>query len=221
MTPEVRNITGCVLAGGLSRRMGGGDKALKSLGGAPMLGRVIERLRPQAGSVILNANGDPGRFAQFALPVVADDIKGFAGPLAGVAACMRWAVQNAAGCSHIVTAAADTPFFPADLVARFLSVDTFAPDTIVMATSQGNRHPVFALCPVALHRDLAGWLRETETYKVMAWVQKHDLQQVDFPLIEAAGEHIDPFFNANTPEDFAMAENLLESIGRSTAEQHR
>ncbi|MEX3009511.1 molybdenum cofactor guanylyltransferase MobA [Hoeflea sp. TYP-13] len=216
MNPKPDNLIGCVLAGGLSRRMGGGDKALRLLGGVPMLGRVIERLRPQTGRLIVNANGDPQRFSEFGLPVVEDDIKGFAGPLAGVAAGMRWSSENAAGCSHIVTAAADTPFFPADLVSRFLSEASIGPDTIVMATSQGNRHPVFALWPVALHDDLARWLQETETYKVMAWVQNHDLQQVDFPLVVTSGKQLDPFFNANTPEDFATAEKLAMQMSEET-----
>lgn len=201
-------IVGCVLAGGLSRRMGGGDKALKPLGGEPMLARVIDRLRPQTGSMIINANGDPARFSGFGLPVVPDNVEGFAGPLAGVEACMMWTLRNDTGCTHIATAAADTPFFPDNLVVSFM-VAANSPETIVMATSNGNRHPVFSLWPVALHADLQRWLKTTDTFKVMAFVQRHDLSQVDFPMIEISGDTVDPFFNANTPEDFALAEKLV------------
>jgi molybdopterin-guanine dinucleotide biosynthesis protein A len=109
-------IAGVILAGGLARRMGGGDKALLELAGETLLARVIARLKPQVGEMVLNANGDPARFAEFGLPVVADTVEGFAGPLAGILAGMRWAAAK--GYSHVASAAGDTPFFPADLVAR-------------------------------------------------------------------------------------------------------
>ncbi|MEM9104398.1 MAG: molybdenum cofactor guanylyltransferase MobA [Pseudomonadota bacterium] len=210
MKPTAEQIVGCVLAGGQSRRMGGQEKALLSLGGQPMLARVVERLRPQVGHLILNANGDPNRFASFGLPVVADNITGFAGPLAGVEAGMRWALQNAKGATHMVTAATDTPFFPENLLAAFADAIT-GPDVIVMATSKGNRHPVFTLWPLHLHGDLFGWLQQTDTFKVMAWVQRHNLSLLDFPPFERAGQTVDPFFNANTPEEFAVAENLIKA----------
>ena len=212
MTPRTGTIVGCILAGGLSRRMGGGDKALLPLGGTSMLERVAARLRQQVNDLVLNANGDPARFAGLGLPVIADEIDGFAGPLAGVCAGMGWATDNVPACTHIVTAAADTPFFPADLVTRLTSGPELAPDTIVMAASDGNRHPVFALWPVALRDDLATWLGRSETFKVMAWAGAHDLRMADFPLVETADGPLDPFFNANTPEDFAMAEKFLAMI---------
>ncbi|MCP4319993.1 MAG: molybdenum cofactor guanylyltransferase MobA [Hyphomicrobiales bacterium] len=221
MKPEKDNIVGCVLAGGLSRRMGGGDKALRAVSGRPMLARVVERMAVQTDHIIINANGDPQRFSQFGLPVVEDNVEGFAGPLAGVEACMRWTVQNTDDCTHIATAAADTPFFPADLVASFLSAGNAGPDTIMMATSDGNRHPVFALWPVALQSDLEQWLRESETFKVMAWVRRHDFHMVDFPLISLAGHMVDPFFNANTPEDFAMVEKLVDQMRGQTLREGR
>lgn len=177
-----------------------------------MLARIVERLRPQVGRLILNANGDPDRYASFALPVVADNITGFAGPLAGVEAGMRWALQNAEGATHMVTAATDTPFFPENLVAAFIDGSN-GPDDIVMATSEGNRHPVFTLWPLTLHEDLLAWLQKTDTFKVMAWVQGHNLSLVDFPPFEWAGQTIDPFFNANTPEEFAVAEDLVNANG--------
>ena len=209
MKPTAQQILGCVLAGGQSRRMGGEEKALLSLGGQPMLARIVERLRPQVGQTILNANGDPSRYASFALPVVADNITGFAGPLAGVEAGMHWALQNADDATHMVTAATDTPFFPEHLVATLVDGQT-SPDDIVMATSDGNRHPVFTLWPLQLHKDLFDWLEQTETFKVMAWVQRHNLILVDFPPFESDGRTVDPFFNANTPEEFAIAASLVE-----------
>nr|WP_276562395.1 molybdenum cofactor guanylyltransferase MobA [Hoeflea prorocentri] len=207
------DILGCVLAGGLSRRMGGGDKSLRPLGDGSMLSRVVERLRPQVGRLLLNANGDPERFSQFGLPVVADQVEGFAGPLAGISAAMEWASIHEPGMSHIVTAASDTPFFPTDLVAGLLSANDGGSETIVMATSGGFRHPVFSLWPVCLRDDLTAWLRDTDTLKVMAWVQRHDLLSVEFANVETAAGPVDPFFNANTPEDLAAAEDILARIG--------
>ena len=208
MKPAPQQVVGCVLAGGLSRRMGGEEKALLELGGEPMLSRIIERLRPQAAQLIVNANGDPGRYAPFGLPVVADNISGFAGPLAGVESGMKWAIDNADGATHMVTAATDTPFFPDNLVASFVDAIAAA-DDIVMATSHGNRHPVFALWPLSLHGDLRDWLQQTDTFKVMVWVQEHSLKLVEFPTVALSGQQIDPFFNANTPEEFAAAEKLV------------
>lgn len=209
-TPSRQSICGCVLAGGLSRRMGGGDKALKSLGGRPMLAHVIDRLRPQVAGIVLNANGDPGRFDEFGLPVVADTIEGFAGPLAGVLAALRHCqAHNPGTMTHVASAASDTPFFPNDLVAT-LSTRAQDADTIVMATSNGNRHPVFALWPVALADDLDQWMRTTDTYKVLAWTAHHRLETVDFALEKREdGSMRDPFFNANTPDDLALAETYL------------
>jgi molybdopterin-guanine dinucleotide biosynthesis protein A len=216
MRPATQQIVGCVLAGGLSRRMGGGEKALLPLGGRPMLARVIERLHPQTGRLILNANGDPERLRSFGLPVVSDNITGFAGPLAGVEAGMKWAIDHAENATHIATAATDTPFFPENLVSALVAAVGGA-DDIVMAASAGNRHPVFALWPLSLHGDLHGWLQQTDTFKVMAWVRGHRLALVDFPPVTLAGQEIDPFFNANTPEEFAAAERLVAGTERKTA----
>ena len=204
-------ILGVVLAGGQSRRMGGEDKALKPLAGRPMIAHVIERLAPQVGAMAINANDDPARFAGLSLPVFADTIGGHAGPLAGVLAAMRFAQSMETTPSHIATAATDTPFFPADIVTRLASEVTTA-DTIAMATSDGNRHPVFALWPVALADDLHGWLTTTDTFKVMAWVRRHRLVEVDFDMLADGG---DPFFNVNTPADLADAEARLaaEPVG--------
>lgn len=203
-------ILGCVLAGGLSRRMGGGDKALIEIGGRPMLAHVIDRLAPQVAALILNANGEPQRFESFGIPVVSDPIEGFIGPLAGMLAAMREGAARQ-GIGYVVTVAGDTPFFPVDLVAR-LAAAAQTPDTIVLAASGGNRHPVFGLWPVALADDLEDWLSTTDTYKVVAWVERHRLAMVDFDLVRRGGQVIDPFFNANRPEDIVIAERHIAEL---------
>ncbi|AXS40122.1 molybdenum cofactor guanylyltransferase MobA [Breoghania sp. L-A4] len=196
---------GCVLAGGLSRRMGGGDKALKALGGKPMLAHVIERLRPQVSAMVLNANGDPARFEDFGLPVAPDPIEGFAGPLAGVLAGLRWAETNAPHARWVASAAADTPFFPSDLVERLGKAADQPQPTIALAASGGHRHPVFGLWPVALADDLEHFLRTESTRKVLAWVSRHANVEVAFEPTHVNGATLDPFFNANTPDDMAQA----------------
>ena len=148
MTPVIERIPGVVLAGGLSRRMGGGDKGMRELGGKPLMLHVIERLSAQASPLAINANGDPSRFAHFGLPVIPDATADFAGPLAGILAGLRWAGQAAPDARFIVTAACDTPFFPEDLVAKFLAAADGAYPAIVLAQSAGQVHPVFG--PVAL-----------------------------------------------------------------------
>ncbi|MDP2619949.1 MAG: molybdenum cofactor guanylyltransferase MobA [Hyphomicrobiales bacterium] len=203
---------GVALAGGLSRRMGGGDKSLKMLGGRTMLAHTIERLEPQVGRIVLNANGDPERFAAFAPPVVADPVAGFAGPLAGVLAGFDWTVDNAPEARWIVTAATDTPFFPGDLVSRFVAAAGHHETMIALAKSGGNLHPVFGLWPVALADDLRQWLTQGENRKVLAWVDRHEMVEVEFPGFSVAGELLDPFFNANTPDDMKVAEAILQEM---------
>ena len=191
---------GVILAGGLARRMGGGDKGLLALAGQPLLTHVIDRLEPQVAGLALNANGDPARFADYPYPVVADSIDGFAGPLAGVLAGLDWAAGQ--GAETIVTAAADTPFFPCDLVPRLLLAAEDMAHPLALATTEGGRHPTFGLWPVALRDDLraalAGGLR-----KVVQWTDAHGGREAAFP-----SEGFDPFFNVNTPEDLARAEDL-------------
>ena len=190
-------IAGVILAGGRASRMGGGDKGLLSLDGRPILAHVVDRLRPQVEALALNANGDPARFAAWGLPVIADSVAGYPGPLAGVLAGMDWAAGQ--GASAIVTAAADTPFFPADLTARLRARGPFA-----MAATQGDdgpeRHPTFALWPVALREDLRAALG-SGLRKVVAWTDPHGCATVLFPDADA-------FFNVNTPADLARAETL-------------
>ena len=147
-------VTGVVLAGGQSRRMGGGDKGLLELAGKPMLGHVIDRLSPQVGRVAINANGEPSRFAPFGLPIVADTVSGFVGPLAGVLAGMRWSAGNASAARWIVTVAGDAPMLPLDLVSRLAGAVAVRKSAIALARSAGEVHPVIGLWPVALADDL-------------------------------------------------------------------
>ncbi len=188
--------------------MGGGDKGLTLLGGRPILARVIERLCPQVGPLLLNANGDPARFAPFGLPVVADATEGFAGPLAGILAGMMWARRSAPGVRFIATVPADTPFFPRDLVARLRPVATGA-HTIVVARSRGEVHPVIALFPVALLEAAAERLLASTNRSVKAWLATQTTVAVDFPDREDGG---DPFFNVNTPADLAEAERAVAHL---------
>lgn len=201
---------GVLLAGGLSRRMGGGDKGLMPLGGRPVLAHALERLRAQTDHIVINANGDPKRFAAFDVPVVPDTLDGFAGPLAGVLAGLRHALTMRDAPSFIVTAAADTPCFPDDLAARLLA-EAKDDRTIVLASSDGRRHPTFGLWPVALADDLETWLADPGNRKVMIWVERHAWVSADFALRTINGAAFDPFFNINTPEDFATAQDLLGS----------
>lgn len=205
-----RTIAGIILAGGLARRMGGGDKPLAPLAGRPLLQHGVARLSTQAGPLALNANGDPARFGHFGLPVVADTIEGFAGPLAGVLAGMEWAAN--AGARHIVTVAGDTPFFPGDLVARFVAAVAGQPEAVAVAASNGRRHPTFALWPVDLASDLRNALVDRNERRVAAFIDRHPHVEVDFPLQEAAGMAYDPFFNVNTPQDLQEAERLARAM---------
>jgi molybdenum cofactor guanylyltransferase len=183
-------IVGVVLAGGRSSRMGGGDKSLLALGDRTILGRVLERLRPQVSDIIINANGDAARFGAFGLPVVADDIAGLAGPLAGV---------------HAV--AGDTRFFPPDLVAQFLAAPERHPSLVVAASKKGT-HPVFELWPITLADKLENSLRGGMR-KVGMWIREHGAIEVLFPPGRAGNRIVDPFFNINRSENLTGADALL------------
>ncbi|SDW64298.1 molybdenum cofactor guanylyltransferase MobA [Litoreibacter albidus] len=200
----MKQPAGVILAGGQSRRMGGGDKGLLRLGGETLLARVIDRLEPQVAEVALNANGDVARFDGFALPIIADSVAEFPGPLAGVLAGMDWAAAQ--GHSHIVTAAADTPFFPCDLVPRLMLAAETAPIALAATPDPKrglSRHPTFGLWSVALRDDLRAALKDG-VRKVVAWTDKHGAATAEF-----SAKPFDPFFNVNTPEDMARAEGLL------------
>jgi molybdopterin-guanine dinucleotide biosynthesis protein A len=205
-SPE--SVTGVILAGGKSRRMGGGDKGLLDLGGRPMLVHVEERLAPQVGRMVINANGDPARFAALGLPVVADTLADFPGPLAGVLAGMRWSLANAPLARWVVTAAADAPLLPTDLVARCLAAVADRPGTIALAQSAGELHPVIGLWPVALADDLEVQL-SAGVRKVLDWTDRHGTVAVPFAMLNRGGAEIDPFFNANTPQELEQLRAVL------------
>jgi molybdopterin-guanine dinucleotide biosynthesis protein A len=202
-----RLITGVLLAGGQSRRMGGGDKCLLDLAGSPMLQRVIDRIAPQVGALAINANGDPSRFASFALPVIADTVEGFAGPLAGVLAGLRWSARAVPEATAVLTVSTDAPFLPRDLARRLSEAVADRPGAIALATSGGNLHPVVGLWPVALTDDLEAQLK-ANVRKVLHWTARHPTVEVEFPFIKCMGRSVDPFFNANTPQDLAEARAL-------------
>ena len=184
--------------------MGGGDKCLRPLGGRPILDHVVERARPQVDSLVLNANGDPKRFAAYGLPVLADTVPDFAGPLAGILTGLEWAAAHLPGAPWLLSIATDTPFFPRDLVPRLLNAVTAEGAQLACAASAGRAHPVFGLWPVALAPDLRRALVAEDVRKIDAWTARYRLATVDFPL-----GPIDPFFNTNRPEDLAEAERLL------------
>jgi molybdopterin-guanine dinucleotide biosynthesis protein A len=207
---------GILLAGGTSTRMGGGDKCLLPFGNRPLLAHVIERLRPQIGSLVINANDDAARFAQFGLEVIPDLIGDRQGPLAGVHAGISWTRDNHPEARFVITAAADTPFLPDDLVERFLAALDDGESRLVVASSAEGAHPVFGLWPVALAPTLEDSLSSGQR-KVSAWGRKHGAEEVFFEAAEIGGRRIDPFFNLNRPEDFAEAEALLRSQPRSDA----
>ncbi|MCV2873935.1 molybdenum cofactor guanylyltransferase MobA [Defluviimonas sp. WL0050] len=195
---------GVILAGGKATRMGGGDKGLKRVAGERLIDRVIARLGPQCAPLAINANGDPARFAEFGLPVLPDSLPDHPGPLAGVLAGLDWAAGL--GAASIVTVAADTPFFPADLVARLQAAA--GPSGLALAASRDDtgklwQHPTFGLWPVALRNDLRAAL-EGGLRKIVLWTDRHEAGIAEFP-----SDPFDPFFNINTPEDIAEAERLI------------
>ena len=197
---------GVLLAGGLARRMGGGDKPLKTIAGRTILERVIERLAPQCEGLILNANGDPARFAFTGLPVVPDDVPGFAGPLAGILAALDWAAAHRPELEWVASAAADSPFLPHDFVSRLHAAREAVDVPLACAESGGQAHPVNALWPVALRADLRHALVVEDMRKIDRWTARHGIARADWP-----DRPVDPFFNANTPEDVAEAERLIAS----------
>jgi molybdopterin-guanine dinucleotide biosynthesis protein A len=198
---------GVVLAGGLARRMGGGDKPLRLLAGRPLLAHVLERLAPQVAGVVLNANGDAARFAGWRLPVVADSIPDYAGPLAGVLAALDWMAAERPGVAWLVSAAGDCPLLPLDLVARLHAAREAAGTPLATVASDGQTHPPVGLWPVGLREDLRVALLAGER-KIDRWTAQHGCATAHWP-----GQPHDPFFNANAPADLAAAEEILARGG--------
>lgn len=206
METGVSAVAGVILAGGRSSRMGGGDKGLRLLGGQAMLAHILARVRPQVGPLVLNANGDPARFAVFGLPVVADPVADFPGPLAGVLAGLLWAREHHPEIEWLASFPTDVPFLPMNLVGHLSRARVAAGADLVCAESGGRSHPVFALWPVSLADALRRDLVEGRARKVEAWMARYRLTKAHFPA-----EPYDPFLNVNGPEDLAEVERLLAS----------
>lgn len=208
-TPSgARAIPGVLLAGGLARRMGGGDKPMRTIGGRTILERVIARLKPQCDGLVLNANGDPARFAAFGLPVIADGVADFPGPLAGILAALDWAATNRPDVEFILSAAADCPFLPRDLVSRLHDALRGQNAELAVAASDGQSHPVIGLWRVALREQLRHALVVEDVRKIDRWTARYKLATVTWPTTP-----LDPFFNANTMDDIAEADRLAALDG--------
>jgi molybdopterin-guanine dinucleotide biosynthesis protein A len=201
-------IPGVLLAGGLARRMGGGDKPMRTIGGETILQRVIARLKPQCDGLVLNANGDPARFASFGLPVIADGVADFPGPLAGILAALDWMAANRPEVKRVLSAAADCPFLPRNLIARLEQARATENAELAVAASDGQSHPVIGLWSVHLRDELRHALVKEDVRKIDRWTARYRLATVTWPVTP-----LDPFFNANTVEDIAEAERLAALDG--------
>ena len=194
---------GLVLAGGLARRMGGGDKALIRIGNETILERTLARLSPQVDGIVLNANGNLARFASFGLPVVADSVPDFAGPLAGILAGLDWIAANKPDTEWVVSVPGDCPFLPRDLVVKLHEAREHENKPLACAHSGDWRHPVVGLWPVELREDLRRALLDEHLHKIEIWTARHGVAIADWPVTP-----VDPFFNVNTPEDAAAADRI-------------
>jgi len=197
-------IAAIVLAGGLARRMGGGDKPLTQLAGQPLLDHVLDRIRPQAAHIAINANGDASRFARWNLPVVPDTIADHPGPLAGVLAGLDWAATLAPRPRWLLSVPGDAPFLPADLVERLEESVSATKTEMACAWSGGRTHWVVALWPLSMREALRSALVDEHLHKVEDWVGRHR-----FALAEWRDDPLDPFLNVNTTDDLAAAERLI------------
>jgi molybdopterin-guanine dinucleotide biosynthesis protein A len=207
-TTDRANVTtpptlGLVLAGGLARRMGGGDKARITLGGVSILQRVLACLKPQCSRIIINANGDTARFADTGLPVIADSVPDFAGPLAGILAGLDWAAANAPDVEWLLSVPGDCPFLPKNLIEQLHAARAAANAPLACARSGEWRHPVVGLWPVRLREDLRHALVDESLHKIELWTARHGIAIADWPATP-----VDPFFNVNTPEDKARADTI-------------
>ena len=197
---------GLILAGGLARRMGGGDKALLPLAGRSLLARIVERAAPQCSGLVLNANGDPARFEAFGLPVTPDSVPGFAGPLAGILAGLDAAAEH--GAEWVVSIAGDGPFIPHDLVARLHAARGAAGADLACAASGGRTHPVIGLWPTRLREDLRRALTQEDERKIDRFTARYRLAVAEWPA-----EPVDPFLNINDAEGLTEAERIITDGG--------
>ena len=202
-----QSVVGIILAGGLARRMGGGDKCLLPLAGKTLLQRTVERAQPQVNTLLLNANGNSLRFARTRLPVIADLYPNNLGPLAGIHAGLVWMREHQADTEWLVSFASDCPFFPMDLVANLISAASSTQSQLVLAKSNNRIHPIFALWHSSLLEDIEGQLQGGNTPRLQDWVKLQKVAEVDFP-----SSSYDPFFNINTPQDLYAAEPLVSLV---------
>lgn len=207
MNGPVNRTIAVLLAGGLARRMGGGDKCMVELAGQTLLTHVIARMIPQVQKLVINANGDPSRFGEYGLPVIADTVDGFAGPLAGVLAGLEWIAIHAPDTTHMISVPTDTPFLPTDLATRLADAARSANTPLAVAASAGRTHPVVGLWSVALLDDLRAAVVDEGIRKVDVWTSRHGIAEAEFACVPH-----DPFFNLNTPQDIVEAEARLESL---------
>lgn len=201
------SVVGVILAGGLARRMGGGDKCLLPLAGKTLLQRTIERAQPQVSSLLLNANGNSLRFARTRLPVVPDIYPDNLGPLAGIHAGLRWMQADNPDAEWLASFASDTPFFPTDIVARLFAAATAQHAQLAIATSNNRAHPIFALWHASLFGKIEQQLQTGEIPRLQDWIKQQKLVEVEF-----TAEGYDPFFNINTPQDLYTAEPLAALV---------
>lgn len=202
-------IAAVILAGGLARRMGGGDKAYKMLAGQSLLERILARVEPQVGPLVLNANGDPKRFSHTGLFVVEDVVEGHPGPLAGVLTGLDWVAEHHPECQWMLSVPCDAPFIPLDLVRGLKAAMEKDQNPLACAQSHGRTHPVVGLWSVALRENLRQAIVDEELRKVDRWTARHGISHVDFDDVLIEGKLIDPFFNANKPNDLNEIETLL------------
>lgn len=202
--PTFDHILGVILAGGRSRRFGGGDKTLADLDGRSILARVIGRFRPQVGRLVLNVNGDVERFEDFGLETIADQENPELGPLSGLLATMDWAASHAAGVTLIATVSSDTPFLPIDLVGR---LDAPRNGGVAIAESAGRRHPTVGLWPTSVRQTVADALAR-RALSIDRLAADLSAVAVGFGMRDIEGREVDPFFNINTQDDLAAARIL-------------
>lgn len=215
--PETGIVAGVLLAGGMSRRMGGVEKALMALGGKPLVVHAADRMAPQVASLILNANGDPARFACLPLEIVPDPTTDRPGPLAGILGALDWFAENAPEVAAVASVPADTPFVPDDLVARLregLASQSGTP--VAVAQSRGRRHPVIGLWTRGAASEIRAALERGER-KAEAMIDRLGAVAVPFSDLDIAGHAVDPFFNINTPDDFSTAQAILTGLGQRGA----
>lgn len=195
---------GVILAGGQSRRMGGGDKCLLYLHEKTLVQHTLDRAKPQVNTLLLNCNGEEARFNFVGLPIVKDIFEGWRGPLAGIHASLNWMAENHPSSKWLASFAADTPFFPEDLVARLLEHAEKNGCEVVVATHKNEMQPLFALWNISLLHKLEGHLQNNGNPKMQAWIKSQEYICVEFEKV-----YQDPFFNINTPADYDAAEYMI------------